>query len=212
MDNEYIGLRAYCGVMPAQPLVSATDRRDTILHSALRVFTERGYHNTSMDDVAAMASISKPVLYQFFAGKRELYLGLLNDSVDAVSHGVAQAMASKDDNHERVVAAIRYYFDAVDSADHDFRLIFECDLTSDADVRARVDELIARLSRLVGIEIAQATELDSNAANLLAAGMCGMAQAAAFRWIALGRPVDKDTAVARVADLGWYGLSALPTH
>ena len=48
--------------------------------------------------------------------------------------------------------------------------------------------------------------------NLLAAGMCGMAQAAAFRWIALGRPVDKDTAVARVADLGWYGLSALPSH
>lgn len=198
--------------MSARPVVALVDRREAILQAALEVFTQRGFHNTAMDDVAARASISKPVLYQHFAGKRELYLGLLDASVNAVVQGVTDAMEAHADNRDRLVAAIRYYFDAVDSADHDFRLIFESDLTNDPDVRGRVDDVLAQVSRLVGLEIAQATGLTTSAANLLAAGMCGMAQAAAFRWIALGRPLDKDAAVSQLANLGWYGLSALPAH
>jgi AcrR family transcriptional regulator len=193
-------------------VIALEDRRDTILLAALQVFTERGYHNTAMDNVAARAAISKPVLYQYFPSKRDLYLGLLDDSADAVCQDVADLMAAGNSNHERVIAAVRYYFDAVDSADHGFRLIFETDFIGDADVRARVADVITRLSRLIGLEIAQATGLDSGTANLLAAGMCGMAQAAAFRWIALGRPLDKEAAVEQVAALGWYGLSALPAR
>jgi hypothetical protein len=54
--------------------------------------------------------------------------------------------------------------------------------------------------------------MPTNQANLLGAGLCGMAQAAAFRWIRLGRPVSIDEAVASVSNLGWFGLSSLPTE
>ena len=79
---------ALSGTPDLVSITSTTDRRAHILASALAVFTHKGYHNTSMDDVAARAEISKPIVYQHFAGKRELYLGLLDDSVDTVTDGV----------------------------------------------------------------------------------------------------------------------------
>ena len=135
-----------------------------------------------------------------------------SDSVDTVTDGVAQAMSGAGTGRDRLTAAVRYYFDAVDRADHGFRLIFETDFTRDPDVQTRVNSLIAGLARLVGHEITESTGMPTNQANLLGAGLCGMAQAAAFRWIRLGRPVSIDEAVASVSDLGWFGLSSLPAE
>lgn len=196
------------GAMTAASVVPIEDRRAQILLSAAEVFTEKGYHSTSMDDVAAHAKVSKPVVYQFFASKRDLYLGLLELSVEDLSANIASAVAAHTDNADRVRAAIAYYFDAVDQADHGFRLIFETDLTQDPDVRAHVHEFITRMSRLMGTEIAEATGLPLAEAQLLAAGMSGMAQTAAFRWLRLGRPIPLDEAVSQVWHLGWFGLSS----
>lgn len=198
----------YAHAMTVPQLSIAADRRDLLLRHALAVFTEKGYHSTSMDDVAARAGVSKPIVYQHFAGKRELYLGLLQNSVEEVSTGVTEAIARATDNGARVRAAIAYYFEAVDQADHGFRLIFESDFTQDSDVRAHVDEFITRMARLIGTDIAEATGLPLPEAQLLAAGMSGMAQTAAFRWLRLGRPVEVDTAVNQVWQLGWSGLSS----
>ena len=194
--------------MTVTPLPAHGDRPATILACALAVFTERGYHKTSMDDIAAAAGVSKPILYQHFAGKRELYLGMLQDSVEAVSAGVAAAVAAATNDADRVRAAFAYYFEAVDQADHGFRLIFESDLTQDSDVRSHVDEFIARMSRLMGHEIAEATGLSLAESQLLAAGLSGMAQTAAFRWLRLGRPIEMCEAVEQVWQLGWTGISS----
>ena len=57
----------------------APERKDQILEVALRVFAERGFHETSMNDVAEAAGITKPVVYQHFASKRALFLAIIND-------------------------------------------------------------------------------------------------------------------------------------
>src|SRR5690606_15493225 len=57
-------------------------RREQLLATAQEVFVESGYHATSMDDIADRAGVSKPVLYQHFDGKLELYLGLLETQSD----------------------------------------------------------------------------------------------------------------------------------
>ena len=57
----------------------APRRRRQLLDVALDAFAERGFHRTSMDDVAEAAGVTKPVLYQHFGSKRELYLELLDD-------------------------------------------------------------------------------------------------------------------------------------
>ncbi len=53
-------------------------RRRQLLDCALQVFVAQGYHNASMDHIAEVAEVSKPVLYQHFPGKHELFLDLLD--------------------------------------------------------------------------------------------------------------------------------------
>ena len=82
-------------------------RRAQLLESALEVFVAQGYHAAAMDDIAERAGVSKPVLYQHFPGKLELYLALLDDACDQVIDGVRHALASTDNNKERVAATTR---------------------------------------------------------------------------------------------------------
>src|SRR3982750_2785351 len=89
-------------------------RRAQLLDAALEVFVAQGYHAAAMDDIAERAGVSKPVLYQHFPGKLELYLALLDTHCDAIIAKVRDAMLATNDNKERVKGAVRAYFDFVD--------------------------------------------------------------------------------------------------
>ncbi len=107
--------------------------------AAQDVFVAQGFHAAAMDDIADRAGVSKPVLYQHFPGKRELYLALLEEHVSELADRVAEAMGGTDDNRARVDATVGAYFDFIDAEGEAFRLVFESDLRNDADVRAIVD-------------------------------------------------------------------------
>src|ERR687886_2045753 len=85
-------------------------RRMQLLQAAQDVFVAQGYHAAAMDDIADRAGVSKPVLYQHFPGKRELYLALLDDGTAALLESVRDALGSTHDNKQRVLATVRAYF------------------------------------------------------------------------------------------------------
>ena len=95
-------------------------RRAQLLESALEVFVAQGYHAAAMDDIAERAGVSKPVLYQHFPGKLELYLALLDQSCDTIIEACRQALASTDDNKQRVEAAMHVFYDYVANAPAEF--------------------------------------------------------------------------------------------
>ncbi|MFI5316926.1 MAG: TetR/AcrR family transcriptional regulator [Myxococcota bacterium] len=70
--------------------------RDAILDAALRCFAKRGYHETSVDDIAARARLSKGAVYWHFAGKRALFLALMDRAL-AAEAGLAAAVAGAPD-------------------------------------------------------------------------------------------------------------------
>src|SRR3954452_15878887 len=113
-------------------------RRLQLLRAAQDVFVAQGFHAAAMDDIADRAGVSKPVLYQHFPGKRELYLALLEEHVSELADRVAEAMGTTDDNRARVNAAVGAYFDFIDAEGEAFRLVFESDLPNGGDVRAVV--------------------------------------------------------------------------
>ena len=92
-----------------------------------------------MDDIAEVAGVSKPVLYQHFPGKLELYLALLDEHCDALARAVRKALASTTDNRLRVAESIRAYYDFVSDESGAFRLVFESDLRNEPAVRNRVE-------------------------------------------------------------------------
>src|SRR5215218_4049134 len=111
------------------------ERRAQLLSSALEVFVAQGYHAAAMDDIAERAGVSKPVLYQHFPGKLELYLALLDDACDTIIANCRAALESTTDNKQRVAAAMDAFYAYVAHDAGAFRLVFESDLTSEPAVR-----------------------------------------------------------------------------
>ena len=186
------------------------ERRAQLLDAAREVFVASGYHAAAMDDIAEAAGVSKPVLYQHFPGKRELYLALLDASSDELVAAVEAALASTTDNKLRVQATVQAYFDFVDDPGGAFRLIFESDLTTESEVRERVDRTNDACATLVSKVIAEDTGLTEDEAVLLAAGLTGLAQTAARRWLREDEHITKEDAARLVSTLGWRDISRIP--
>ncbi|PZM97003.1 MAG: TetR family transcriptional regulator [Actinobacteria bacterium] len=185
-------------------------RRKQLLAAAQEVFVAQGYHAAAMDDIAERAGVSKPVLYQHFPGKLELYLALLDTHCDAIVERVRAAMAATTDNKERVKGAVQAYFDFVDHEDEAFRLVFMSDLRHEPAVAERVARVESECVAAVADTIMADTGVDRARAELLASGMVGAAEAAAQFWLASGRQVPKPDAEALAAALIWRGIASFP--
>jgi AcrR family transcriptional regulator len=90
--------------------LKAAERRQRILTAAEQAFAARGYHSTSMDDIAAAAGVTKPVLYDHFASKHDLYVKLTEGIRDELTSLGAAAMAADAPPEQRVRSAIEAFF------------------------------------------------------------------------------------------------------
>ena len=185
-------------------------RRRQLLDAAQEVFVAQGFHAAAMDDIADRAGVSKPVLYQHFPGKRELYLALLEQQVDELTERVRQAMAATEDNRARVDAAVGAYFDFIDADGEAFRLVFESDLRNDAEVRRIADRGSRACTEAIAEVIAEDTGTDRERALLLSAGLTGLAETSARWWLAGKGTVSRDEAVSLMSALAWRGISGFP--
>jgi AcrR family transcriptional regulator len=181
-----------------------------LLEAAQVVFVAQGYHAAAMDDIAERAGVSKPVLYQHFPGKLELYLALLDTNCESIVADVRSAMSASTDNKQRVIGAISAYFDFIDHASEAYRLVFESDLRNDPAVRERVERVERGCVEAITETIMADTGVSRARAELLAAGLCGAAEIAARSWLTGGRQVPKADAVALVAALCWRGIASFP--
>ncbi|QCX29245.1 TetR/AcrR family transcriptional regulator [Nocardioides jishulii] len=189
------------------------ERRAQLLSSALEVFVAHGYHSAAMDDIADRAGVSKPVLYQHFPGKLELYMALLDESSDAVTDAIREALAETEDNKQRVAAAIAAFYDYVANDSGAFRLVFESDLTNEPAVRERVDRVTDDCATAIAEVIQQDTGLPREASLLLAVSLVGMAQVSARFWLSgagADGTISQADAAALVAGLAWRGIRGYP--
>ncbi len=187
-------------------------RRKQLLAAAQDVFVAQGYHAAAMDDIAERAGVSKPVLYQHFPGKLELYLALLDTHCDAFAENIRDAMSKTTDNAERVRGAMHAYFEFVSHESEAFRLVFESDLRNDAAVRARVDRMERVAVEAITETIMADTGVSRAKAEMLAAGLCGAAQVAARFWLAGEREVSQEEAEQLLSTLAWRGIGGFPLH
>ena len=185
-------------------------RRKQLLNAALEVFVAQGYHAAAMDDIAERAGVSKPVLYQHFPGKLELYLALLDQSCDTIISSTAVALESTEDNKQRVTATIRAFYAYVASEEGAFRLVFESDLTNEPAVRQRVDRVTIECANLIARVIAEDTGLPEEQSRLLAVSLVGMGQVSARYWLHQHGTMDQQAAAGLVAGLAWRGIGGYP--
>lgn len=188
-------------------------RRRQLLGAAQEVFVAQGYHAAAMDDIAERAGVSKPVLYQHFPSKLELYLALLDQHTESLVARVREALASTSDNRLRVAASVAAYFDFVDGEGPDegaFRLVFETDLRNDPAVRERVERMTKGCVDAIAETIASATGYRAEEAQLLSIGLTGLMEVSARWWLTSPDRVAKERAVELLMGLAWRGISGTP--
>jgi AcrR family transcriptional regulator len=186
------------------------ERRAQLLESALEVFVAQGYHAAAMDDIAERAGVSKPVLYQHFPGKLDLYLALLDASCDNIIDNCRQALESTEDNKQRVAATMDVFFAYVASETGAFRLVFESDLTNEPAVREHVERVTTECAAMIAEVIHDDTGLPGTASRLLAVSLVGMAQVSARFWLSEAGGITQSDAAALVAGLAWRGIRGYP--
>jgi AcrR family transcriptional regulator len=186
------------------------ERRAQLLAAAQEVFVANGYHGAAMDEIAETAHVSKPVLYQHFPSKRELYLALLDSHLSALTELMMGALNSTDDNDERVQAVMRAYYRFIASDDQAHRLVFESDLINDADVSSRLETFNKAFADAIARVIAEDTKLPMIEAQLLGRGLAGMAQVSARYWLETDGNLDLDVASDLIYRLAWRGISRFP--
>lgn len=185
-------------------------RRRQLLTAAHQVFVACGFHGASMDEIAEVAEVSKPVLYQHFPGKRELYIALLDEHMDEFSTLLTEAIASTTDNKLRVSATIRTYYEFIARDSQAFRLIFESDLLNDEVISGRIEAFNAKFARSIAQVISDDTTLPSAQALLMGRALAGMAQVSARYWVDMADEVPLQEASELVSRLAWRGIGRFP--
>ena len=181
----------------------ADQRRQQLLEVACDLFARSGFHDTSMDDIAEGAGVTKPVLYQHFPSKKALYGELLEDTGRRLLDHLARATSRATSGRERVEAGFRAYFQFAVGDRSSFRLLFGASIRSDPDFARTVDEVLRAAADTISdlIEIPASDEQR----RVLASALVGMAEAVGRR--ALTEPdVDGDELASWIAEFAWFGL------
>ncbi|MCU1575244.1 MAG: TetR/AcrR family transcriptional regulator [Micrococcaceae bacterium] len=209
MAQEQAGTRLPAG-KPRSVRLPKGERRAQLLAAAQEVFVANGYHGAAMDEIAEVAKVSKPVLYQHFPSKRELYLALLDSHLAELTELLLDALGSTTDNKLRVQATMKAYFEFIAKDDQAHRLVFESDLINDQDVAARLETFNATYADAIARVIAEDTKLPHIEATLLGRALAGMAQVSARYWLETAGNLDLEVASELIYRLAWRGISRFP--
>ncbi len=171
-------------------------KRDAVIMTAARAFRERGYHNTSLDDIASELNVTKPTVYHYVENKEQLLFECFRAGLKLIMDGIAEQRESTDTGRERLAAVIARYAEAITS---DFGWCM---------VQAENQDLSPTMSRKVK---ALKSEIDQGLRALIRAGvtdgsirecdekMTAFALAGALNWIAHWYRSDDQLAAAEIA-------------
>lgn len=187
--------------------LSASARREQLLEVALGAFAGAGYHETSMNDVADAAGVTKPVLYQHFESKRELYQALLDDVGARLVAAITTATAGVESGREQTERGFRAYFRWVADHPEAFVLLFGGGSRQDPQFATAVRRVTAEAAQAIAPLIAAA--IDDEHRLTLAHAVVGLSEGASRRLVERGEGFDPDLVAAQLSAFAWAGLRAL---
>lgn len=197
--------------MPLRPHATrlpAARRRRQLLEVALQVFGERGFHPTSMNDVAEAAGVTKPVLYQHFRSKRDLYREVLTDVGTQLLEEITKATTAAATPHQQVELGFLAYFRWVVANEPAFRVLFGGGTRRDEEFAAQVARVEAAIAEAIAALI-DVQSLEQAQRRQLAHGLVGLAEGASRMWMAEGAQGDPEDLARLVADFAWNGLRGI---
>ena len=188
----------------------AAERRAQLLEVARKVFGRYGFHTVTMDTVAKEAGVTKPILYDHFPSKRDLYLALLEADLANLRERLHDALDRSAGNRERIRGSFQAYFDFVDEHAEGFRLLMQEASGPERQFREMVGQLRSEImGRVTEIIVRESKgRVDRSEAEIVALGLIGMVEFTAQRNPG-AQKADRRRAVDTLVKLAWKGITGL---
>ncbi|MGI8870669.1 MAG: TetR family transcriptional regulator [Mycobacteriales bacterium] len=191
--------------------MSGVERRNQLLDIGRELFAERGYEATSIEEVAARASVSKPVVYSHFDGKDDLYDVVVGREMAALLGRFTDSLASAPAGGPRKLLerAALTLLDYIEDETDGFRI-----LVRDSPVGAGattfsglINDIASRVEYILADEF-RGRGYQPELAGLYSQALVGMVAMTGQWWLSVRRP-SKEEVAAHLVNLAWNGLSAL---
>ncbi len=188
--------------------MTGKERRAQLLDIGRRLFAERGLDGTSIEEIAAQAGVSKPVVYEHFGGKEGLYAVVVDREVERFLTMATTLLEGEDNMAKFEVAAVellRY----IQSNSDGFRiLVRDSNPTSGSGTFASlISDIATQVEHLLG-DVLKTRGYDPRLAPVYAQMLVGMVASAGQWWLDARKPKLEEMA-AHLVNLAWNGLSAL---
>ncbi|MBS2031373.1 MAG: TetR/AcrR family transcriptional regulator [Deltaproteobacteria bacterium] len=195
--------------MGGKKRLSAVERRVQLLEIGRKVFAQRGYEATSLDEVAAKAGISKPIIYEHFGAKEGLYAAIVDHELEALVRRVSQAV-SHGSPRARFEAAVLAFLVYVRDEPEGFAVLTRDSPTASRSGLTRViDDLAPRVGDIFQSEF-QRAGYPAKVAPIYAHALVGMVTQVGQWWASEHKPFAVEHVAKHVVALGWMGLRHLP--
>jgi AcrR family transcriptional regulator len=196
--------------------LSGEERRAAILESALAVFAERGYHASSIDDIAREGGVSKALIYEHFASKQQLYAELLNQHAGDLLERLAVAMdEAGSTGAARLAIGLDAFYRFVEEHRVAWRMLFR--EVNDPEMVTVLERIVEQVTGVVAALIAQDPASRSSPGDeaarehgiqMLAQMLVGSVQSIA-NWWADHQDVPRERILEITMDYAWLGLDRL---
>lgn len=189
--------------------MTGTQRREQLLDVSRRLFAEKGFEGTSVEEIAARAEVSKPVVYEHFGGKEGVYAVVVDREIQALTGALADALSGSAHPKVMVERSALALLGYIESSTDGFRILVRDSPVAQAtgtfssligDVATQVEHLLAGQFKKQG--------LDPKTAPIYAQMLVGMVALTGQWWLDARSPRKADVA-AHLVNLAWNGLAGL---
>ena len=193
---------------PGRVRMTSAERREQLIAVSRSLFASRGYEGTSVEEIAAQAQVSKPVVYEHFGGKEGLYAVVVDREVRTLLDGIRSSLTSGR-QRELIEQAAMALLDYIESNTDGFRILArDSSVGSTSGSFATIlGDIASQVEGILSDEFKR-RGLDPRTAPMYAQMLVGMVALTGQWWLGERRPKKTEVA-AHLVNLAWNGLSGL---
>ncbi len=189
--------------------MTGKERREQLLIVGRSLFAERGFEGTSVEEIAAKAGVSKPVVYEHFGGKEGLYAVVVDREVSSLLDRITSALTGTHHPRQVLELAALALLDYIESSSDGFRILVRDSpvAQSTGTFASLMNDTASQVEHILAAEFKQ-RGFDTKAAPLYSQMLVGMVALTGQWWLDVRKPKKADVA-AHLVNLAWNGLSSL---
>lgn len=198
---------------PAKPSprnrMTGPQRRQQLIEVGRRLFAEKGFEGTTVEEIAASAGVSKPVLYEHFGGKEGLYAVVVDREIQALLGQMTEALQPGGHARALLEAAAMALLDYIETSTDGFRILVRDSPPgqSTGSFASLISDIASQVEHILAAEFKR-RRLDPKTAPLYAQMLVGMVAIPGGWWLD-SRKMKKEDVAAHLVNLAWNGLSGM---